>query len=80
MNVNLILSCQNGIEISFKRLMKGFQKARPLQVLVLSTKAERTENKQTSRKKCVWGERVWEKGAQGISLVMFVYGCFKLRN
>lgn len=36
---------------------------------------------QTKQQKIsVWGERVWEKRAQGISLAMFVYGCFKVRN
>lgn len=77
-DVNLILSCQHGCSSS-KRLGKGFQKARPLRVLVWGSEAERVEEAKQQKNAC-GGGRVWEKGAPGISPVIFVYGCFRLKH
>lgn len=59
--MNLILSCQNGIYISFKSLMKGFQKAKPLWGLVLSTKAKELRTNKATEKMCVGGEGVGDE-------------------
>lgn len=46
-------------------LGRDFRKAKPLQVLVLSTKAERTENKQSNRKYVCGGRECGRREPKG---------------